>query len=48
MAYSSAYFTAPDQSLADAQRAKLDLICRKLELQARACGCSTSVAAGAR
>ncbi|MEP6599520.1 MAG: cyclopropane-fatty-acyl-phospholipid synthase family protein [Actinomycetota bacterium] len=32
MAYSSAYFTAPDQSLADAQRAKLDLICRKLEL----------------
>ncbi len=33
MAYSSAYFTAPDQSLADAQRAKLDLICRKLDLE---------------
>lgn len=33
MAYSSAYFTAPDQSLAGAQRAKLDLICRKLDLQ---------------
>ena len=33
MAYSSAYFTAPDMPLADAQRAKLDLICRKLELK---------------
>ncbi|PZR87169.1 MAG: hypothetical protein DLM67_22685 [Candidatus Nephthysia bennettiae] len=33
MAYSSAYFTAPDQSLVDAQRAKLDLICRKLDLK---------------
>jgi cyclopropane-fatty-acyl-phospholipid synthase len=33
MAYSSAYFTAPDQPLVDAQRAKLDLICRKLELK---------------
>jgi len=33
MAYSSAYFTSPDQSLADAQSAKLDLICRKLGLQ---------------
>ena len=33
MAYSSAYFTAPDQTLADAQRAKLDLICTKLELR---------------
>ncbi len=33
MAYSSAYFTAPDQSLDDAQRAKLDLICRKLDLK---------------
>ncbi|MDP9092530.1 MAG: cyclopropane-fatty-acyl-phospholipid synthase family protein, partial [Actinomycetota bacterium] len=32
MAYSSAYFTSPEQSLADAQRAKLDLICRKLTL----------------
>src|SRR4051794_6180803 len=30
MAYSAAYFTAADQSLADGQRAKLDLICRKL------------------
>jgi cyclopropane fatty-acyl-phospholipid synthase-like methyltransferase/DUF1365 family protein len=33
MAYSSAYFAAPDQSLADAQRAKLDLVCHKLGLQ---------------
>ncbi|MFN2561654.1 MAG: class I SAM-dependent methyltransferase [Jatrophihabitans sp.] len=33
MAYSSAYYTSDDQSLADAQRAKLDLICRKLDLQ---------------
>ena len=33
MAYSSAYFTHKGQSLADAQRAKLDLICRKLDLQ---------------
>jgi len=33
MAYSSAIFATPDQPLADAQRNKLDLICRKLELQ---------------
>ncbi len=33
MAYSSAYYTSPDQSLADAQRAKLDLICTKLGLR---------------
>jgi cyclopropane fatty-acyl-phospholipid synthase-like methyltransferase/DUF1365 family protein len=33
MAYSSAYFTSADQSLAAAQRAKLDLICRKLGLR---------------
>ncbi len=33
MAYSSAYFTDADQPLADAQRAKLDLICRKLALE---------------
>ncbi len=33
MAYSSAYFTEPDMALADAQRAKLDMICRKLELK---------------
>lgn len=33
MAYSCAYFTEPDQPLADAQQAKLDLICRKLDLQ---------------
>jgi len=33
MAYSCAYFSSPDQSLADAQRAKLDLICRKLDLR---------------
>ena len=33
MAYSSAYFTEPSMSLVDAQRAKLDLICRKLDLR---------------
>jgi cyclopropane-fatty-acyl-phospholipid synthase len=33
MAYSSAYFTHDGQSLYDAQSAKLDLICRKLELK---------------
>jgi cyclopropane fatty-acyl-phospholipid synthase-like methyltransferase/DUF1365 family protein len=33
MSYSSAYFTTPDLTLAEAQRAKLDLICRKLELR---------------
>jgi cyclopropane-fatty-acyl-phospholipid synthase len=33
MAYSSAYFTAEGQTLHDAQTAKLDLICRKLDLQ---------------
>jgi cyclopropane fatty-acyl-phospholipid synthase-like methyltransferase/DUF1365 family protein len=33
MAYSCAYFTDPAMSLADAQRAKLDLICRKLGLR---------------
>jgi cyclopropane-fatty-acyl-phospholipid synthase len=33
MAYSSAYFTHAGQSLYDAQSAKLDLICRKLELK---------------
>jgi cyclopropane fatty-acyl-phospholipid synthase-like methyltransferase/DUF1365 family protein len=33
MAYSCAYYTEPGQSLADAQRAKLDLICRKLGLR---------------
>lgn len=31
--YSCAYYTAPDQSLVDAQHAKLDLICRKLDLR---------------
>lgn len=33
MAYSCAYFATEDQSLAEAQRAKLDLICRKLDLR---------------
>jgi cyclopropane-fatty-acyl-phospholipid synthase len=33
MAYSSAYFTHDTQSLYDAQTAKLDLICRKLDLK---------------
>jgi cyclopropane-fatty-acyl-phospholipid synthase len=33
MVYSCAHFATPDVSLADAQRAKLDLICRKLRLQ---------------
>jgi cyclopropane-fatty-acyl-phospholipid synthase len=33
MVYSCAYFRTPDESLAAAQEAKLDLICRKLRLQ---------------
>lgn len=33
MAYSSAYYESADLTLADAQRAKLDLICRKLDLR---------------
>ena len=33
MVYSCAYFQRPADSLAEAQRAKLDLICRKLRLQ---------------
>ena len=33
MAYSSAYYTEPGQSLHDAQTAKLDLICAKLDLE---------------
>jgi cyclopropane-fatty-acyl-phospholipid synthase len=33
MQYSSAYFPTPDASLEDAQKAKLDLICHKLDLQ---------------
>ena len=33
MAYSSAYYTEDGQSLHDAQSAKLDLVCRKLELK---------------
>ena len=33
MAYSSAFYTDGDQSLHDAQTAKLDMICRKLDLQ---------------
>ena len=33
MAYSSAFFSRDDQSLHDAQTAKLDMICRKLGLQ---------------
>lgn len=33
MAYSSAYYTHDGQSLHDAQSAKLDLVCRKLELR---------------
>jgi cyclopropane-fatty-acyl-phospholipid synthase len=33
MTYSSARFTSPEQSLADAQRAKYDALCQKLRLQ---------------
>ena len=33
MIYSCAYFSSPDDSLEEAQRAKLDLICRKLRLK---------------
>jgi cyclopropane-fatty-acyl-phospholipid synthase len=35
MVYSCAYFLDPDESLEDAQRRKLDYICRKLRLQPR-------------
>src|SRR5688572_17866722 len=34
LVYTCAYFEHPDASLEDAQRAKLDLVCRKLRLQA--------------
>ncbi len=34
MVYSCAYFESPDQTLDHAQEAKLDLICRKLDLRA--------------
>ncbi|WP_278257747.1 cyclopropane-fatty-acyl-phospholipid synthase family protein [Nocardioides convexus] len=34
MAYSCGYHSSPTQPLADAQRAKLDLVCRKLGLEA--------------
>ena len=34
MQYSCAYFPEPEAELVDAQRAKLDMICRKLRLQA--------------
>ena len=33
MAYSSAYWASPSQSLAEAQRAKLSLVCRKVGLE---------------
>jgi cyclopropane-fatty-acyl-phospholipid synthase len=33
LAYSCAYFTSPDQSVEEAQRAKLDLVCGKLGLE---------------
>jgi cyclopropane-fatty-acyl-phospholipid synthase len=33
MVYSCAYFATPDTPLDDAQRAKLDLVCRKLDLR---------------
>jgi cyclopropane-fatty-acyl-phospholipid synthase len=33
LVYSCAYFDSPQQSLDDAQAAKLDLVCRKLDLQ---------------
>jgi cyclopropane-fatty-acyl-phospholipid synthase len=33
MAYSCGWYAAPDTTLADAQRAKLELICQKLDLQ---------------
>ena len=50
MAYSCGCWTsdAPDYTLADAQRDKLELICRKLGLAPGARGCSTSAAAGVR
>ena len=49
MAYSCAYWASdrPGASLADAQRAKLELVCGKLRL-GRGCASSTSGAGGAR
>ena len=52
MAYSSAYFTRQGQSLHDAQTAKLDMICRKLDLKPGmrlldvGCGWGSSPASG--
>ena len=52
MAYSSGYWTLamiPTTTLEDAQRDKLDLVCRKIGLtRARACGSWTSAAGGVR
>ena len=50
MAYSCAYFTSadPGYTLEDAQRDKLDLVCRKLGLEPGDAASSTSAAAGAR
>ena len=48
MTYSCAVFADAEESLADAQRRKLRLVCDKLELESRATTCSRSAAAGAR
>ena len=50
MAYSCGYWRSDDPAytVEDAQRDKLELVCRKLGLGARGCGSSTSAAAGAR
>ena len=47
MTYSCAYFQGGADTLADAQQAKLGLVCTKLGPAKRASGCSTSAAAGA-
>ncbi len=48
MVYTCAYFTEDHTDIERAQRDKLDMICRKLRLQARRHVASTSAAAGAR
>ena len=49
MTYSCARFVTPSPSLAEAQAAKHELVCRKLGLHERpGCACSTSAAAGVR
>ena len=47
MAYTCACYPSADATLEEAQAYKFDLVARKLGPPRRACGCSTSAAAGA-